>query len=300
MTFILRNGESQLELNSITHWYRITGAEHMTTPLLIIHGGPGGNVYNFERTIGLKLETFATIIYYEQRGCGRSMPPQDPNAYSIPLLVSDLEMFRRKLGLEKIIPLGFSFGGELALEYTLAHPQHVEKLIVQAPTMGIKSERLACVQLYGFRRVARGAVACKIREIINGSGSLQKRLKKVWESVDTETVDRFLFHNSEVARLNRRLWQESGLVNTGQMHKVLVNQPAGISLWDRVHTIQVPTLVIAGLYDRNVGVESCRDIAGLIPNARLALFEHSAHFPDMEESEKYAQVVYDFLFNKYA
>ena len=118
MTSVLRNGEGQVELNDITHWYRIAGAEHATTPLVIIHGGPGGNVYNFERTMGPKLETFATIIYYAQRGCGRSVPPQDPNAYSIPLLVSDLEMLRQKLGLVKMIPLGFSFGGELALEYT--------------------------------------------------------------------------------------------------------------------------------------------------------------------------------------
>jgi proline iminopeptidase len=45
-----------------------------------------------------------------------------------------------------MIPLGFSFGGELALEYALAHPERAEKLILQSPTAG-DWERLYRVQL---------------------------------------------------------------------------------------------------------------------------------------------------------
>jgi proline iminopeptidase len=295
MVSTLYSGEAQVELNGILHWYKVAGVRHSTTPIVIIHGGPGGNVFNFERTIGPKLEDFATIIYYEQRGCGRSLRPKDPTAYSIPLLISDLDLLRQKLRLAKIIPLGFSFGGELALEYTLASPQQVEKLILQAPSMG-QSERTACVQLYGFQSVAQGAMAHKIQEIISGADSLEERLERVWKIVDTETVDRFLFHNRDVARMNRRLWQESGLTNTGEMHKVLAKQPVATPLLERIHAVQVPTLLMIGLYDRNIGIETTRDVTSLIPQARLALFDYSAHFPEMEEPEKYTQTVHRFLF----
>ena len=301
-TSILRNGENRVKLNGVTHWYKVAGIGHSSTPIVVIHGGPGGFVYNFERTIGPKLEAFATVIYYEQRGCGRSASPPDSNAYSIPILVSDLEMLRQKLGFNKIIPLGFSFGGELALEYTLAYPNNVEKLIVQAPSLGrgerigsFFNERMACAQLYGFKTVAHGEIAKRIQEILKTQVSSEGRLEKVWEAVDTETVDRFLFHNAEVAKLNRKLWQKSGLVNTGKMFKALAKQPRGMPLIDRIHLIPVPTLVIIGLFDRNVGLESCRDVATLIPKAHLAVFEHSAHFPDMEETDKYAQTVQSFL-----
>ncbi len=128
-----------------------TGA---TAPLVIIHGGPGGHVYNFERTIGPQLEAFTTVIYYEQRGCGRSDQPLDPYTYSIEMLVSDLDELRQALGLDRINLLGFSFGGELALEYALAHPEHVERLIVQSPSLGrrvgaagLYDEHTAAVQL---------------------------------------------------------------------------------------------------------------------------------------------------------
>ena len=49
----LTDGEYHATLDGVDHWYRVAGAAHHTTPLVIVHGGPGGNVYNFERTIGM-------------------------------------------------------------------------------------------------------------------------------------------------------------------------------------------------------------------------------------------------------
>jgi len=65
------------------------------------------------------------VVYYEQRGCGRSASPKDPRAYSLSLLVADLDELRDALGLERIVPLGCSFGAEPAAEYALAHPIRV-------------------------------------------------------------------------------------------------------------------------------------------------------------------------------
>jgi proline iminopeptidase len=302
MTSRLTNGENRVEVNGVGHWYRVAGAEHATTPLVIIHGGPGGHAYNFERTIGPQLEAFATVVYYEQRGCGRSDQPPDPYAYTLALLVSDLDELRQALGLDRINLLGFSFGGELALEYALAHPEQVERLIVQSPSLGRRAgeaglftERMACVQLYGFQLVAYGEVARAVRDIMNTEDSLAARLEQVWQSVDTETIDRFLFHNHAAAQLNRRLWSESGLINTGYMLAALAQQTAATPLLDRLPAIQAPTLVLVGLYDRHTGLEACRDVATLLPRARLVVFEHSAHFPDMEEPDRYAATVRAFL-----
>ena len=296
----LRDGESRVKVNGIEHWCRVVGADHNTTPIVVIHGGPGGFVYSFERTIGPKLEAFATVIYYEQRGCGRSEQPANPNAYSIPILVSDLDAIRRNFGLERILLLGFSFGGELALEYSLAHPQNVERLIVQAPTVDgagllTDNERLAMVQLSGFRAVAQGEMAAAIREIQKEDAPAGARLEKVWNTVDTDTVDRLLFHEPENAKRNRKLWRESGLVNTGDMFKALAKQPKRDSLFDRLQAVEAPTLIMVGLHDRNVGLELCRDVALLIRQAQLVVFENSAHFPEIEEPAKYAQTVRHFV-----
>ena len=60
----------------------------------------GGNHYVFERTLGLRLEENMTVVYYEQRGCGRSEAPQDDGEYSINTLVEDLEELRKQLHVE--------------------------------------------------------------------------------------------------------------------------------------------------------------------------------------------------------
>ncbi len=298
----LIHGEGRVEVNGVAHWYKIAGEEQATIPLVIIHGGPGGHVYNFERTIGPQLEAFTTVIYYEQRGCGRSDQPPDPYTYTTEMLVADLDGLRQALGLDRINVLGFSFGGELALEYALAHPEHVERVIVQSPSLGRRvgaaglwDERTACVQLYGFQQVAYGEVARVVRDLINTNDSLAARLDQVWQNVDTETVDRFLFHNHAAAKLNRRLWSASGLINTGYMLAALTQQTAATPLLDRLTSLSAPALVVVGLYDRNTGVEAGRDVATRLPNARLSVFEHSAHFPDMEEPDRYAATVRAFL-----
>ena len=291
----LKNGEYRTDLNGVSHWYKIAGAENKTTPIVIIHGGPGGNVYNFERIAGPKLEKFATVVYYEQRGSGRSDAPKNENDYSIPLLVSDLDALRQKLGLSKIIPLGFSFGGELALEYAVAHPEAVEKLILQSTTDG-DWERSHHVQIKGFEAITSPEISQKIRAIEKEDKSLEERWNEVWNTVDTKTVDKLLFHNAEPARLNRKLWEESKLKNTGQMYRALLKQPAPEKpLMARARAVRVPTLIIIGLYDRNVGVDAARDLATVMPDSKLIVFENSGHFPDAEETVKYVQAVRDFL-----
>lgn len=291
----LTDGEGQVTIDGVRHWYRVAGAQHRSIPLVIVHGGPGGNVYNFERTIGPRLEEFATLLYYEQRGSGRSKAPDDPTDYSMPVLVSDLDGLREALDVELMSLLGFSFGAELALEYALAHPENVQSLVLQCPTVAMPG-RLAWVQLYGFYQVAHGELKKKIWDEIVGCGDPERKLDTVWQIVDSDTVDRFLFHDPQLAALNRRMWNESGLVNTGDMATALAQaESSEPPLFVRVGGVRQPVLLLAGLYDRNVGLEAVRDLTDVFSNAGLVVFEHSAHFPDIEETHKYAESVKRFL-----
>ncbi len=214
------DGEQQIVANGIVHWCRVAGTGNDPGPLVIIHGGPGGNNYVFERTIGPRLEAFATVVYYEQRGCGRSGSPDDPHSYSMPLLVADLDELRRALGLERVVPFGYSFGAELAAEYALAHPTHVSGLILQALSVRDRNAH-ARTQLDAFLNLSSGTTRERIARIVSAAGTWEARLDQVWREVDEATVDRFLFESIECARMNRALWKESGLRNTGDMEQAL-------------------------------------------------------------------------------
>jgi proline iminopeptidase len=69
---------------------------------------------------------------------------------------------------------------------------------------------------------------------------------------------------------------------------------AAFDVESRLHTIQAPALVIVGASDMPT-VAMAQKTARLIPNARLAVFEHSRHFPFIEEKERFLQVVREFL-----
>lgn len=122
---LIGNGEYNIEINGINHWIKVEGKENNTIPLLIIHGGPGGNLYTFERTVGPPLAKSRTVVYYEQRGCGRSSKPISENAYTFNELIDDFNKIIEWLGVQKVDLLGYSFGGELALEITHSSPNSI-------------------------------------------------------------------------------------------------------------------------------------------------------------------------------
>jgi proline iminopeptidase len=290
----LRNGEFVVNLNGINHWVKIEGSENNTTPLVLIHGGPGGNHYTFERTVGPLLSKRRTIVYYEQRGCGRTGKPQSDEDYTIDLLISDFTKLKRWLGTEKVDLLGYSFGGELALEFSYSIPEEINNIIVSGPSL-LDSGIDKLVQIAGFMTVANNKLFNSIMELKKEGMSIDYIYDKVWELADTETVDLLLFENQEIAKYNRRLWEESNLINTGLMMNVLKRNPRKTTLVSRLKEIKHRSLVISGVFDRNTGMPISKTIERELPNSSLVLFDKSAHFPDLEETDKFAKEVHKFL-----
>lgn len=276
-------------VNGIRHWVRVVGEMDAVTPLVVVHGGPGGFVYDFERLTGPALERLGPVVYYEQRGSGRSDSPYD-GKYSIELLVDDLEQLRRELGIARMVLLGISFGGDLAAEYAVAHPGRIDGLILHGTALADRSRPSPWPSW--FEAVAADdAMRTAIRAAVKRSGP-----GAVWDVADRETTDRFLFHQPTAARRVRELWAESGLVNTGAMAAALAEQPArAVPLVDELAELDIPVLVLIGLWDRNAGVDGPRDLATRLPRAELCVFEDSAHFPNVEETDRYVAEIARFL-----
>jgi proline iminopeptidase len=291
------NGEYKLGINGINHWIKIEGYENKSMPLILIHGGPGGNHYNFERTVGRMISKERTVVYYEQRGSGRSDKPESADDYSIDLLVSDLKVLKDSLGIERADLLGYSFGGELALEIACAFPNDINKLVLSGPSL-MYSNIQQLIQIQGFMSVATDAMRDRIEFILKEKTSLEEKFNQVWSIVDTETVDHFLFEDQSNAEQNRKLWEESGLKNTGQMMKALYKKPPQVPLIYRLNKIKHKTLLITGIHDRNTGLSVSKMVDRELNNSSLKLFSNSAHFPEMEETEKFVRLTLEFLNTK--
>jgi proline iminopeptidase len=110
-------------------WYSDTGKG---SPVIVIHGGPGMDHATLAADL-LPLAQHHRVIYYDQRGGGRSTLPADPALLTIDHHVRDLEALRQHLGLEKVTLVAHSFGPAIAGLYAIGHPERVERMIFIGP-----------------------------------------------------------------------------------------------------------------------------------------------------------------------
>jgi proline iminopeptidase len=104
------------------------------TPVVFLHGGPGvadmaGDAAYFGQ---LTAEGFDVYVY-DQVGTGRSSRLADPRGYTIARNVADLEAIRQRIGADRLVLIGHSWGGQVAASYLAAHPQHVARVVFSSP-----------------------------------------------------------------------------------------------------------------------------------------------------------------------
>jgi len=98
-------------------------------PVLFVHGGPGAGCDAWHRRL---FDPAAyRIILYDQRGSGRSTPHGELRDNTTAHLVADIEALRSRLGVERWLVFGGSWGSTLALVYAQAHPRRVTGLVLR-------------------------------------------------------------------------------------------------------------------------------------------------------------------------
>ena len=121
--------EGQLEVGEgHTIWWRAHGDPHAPT-VVVLHGGPGGatNIRQSEFFDPAHWQ----VVFFDQRGCGRSMPYASTRHNTTAHLVADMERLRESLGIERWALFGGSWGTRLALSYGIAHPQRCSGFLLR-------------------------------------------------------------------------------------------------------------------------------------------------------------------------
>ena len=98
-------------------------------PVVFVHGGPGGGLDpRYRRFFDPK---HYRIVLFDQRGCGKSTPHAELTKNTTWHLVADMEALRKKLGIERWMVFGGSWGSTLALAYAEKHPKVVTALVLR-------------------------------------------------------------------------------------------------------------------------------------------------------------------------
>src|SRR5215207_1742134 len=123
-------------------------------PTVVLHGGPGAHhdylLPGFDSLAGNR-----ELIYYDQRGGGRS-PVSRETPVGWREHVADLEDLRQQWGLEHLTLAGYSWGGLLALLYSIEFPDRVTRLALVSPAPAWREARLEFESRFQQRNLATG------------------------------------------------------------------------------------------------------------------------------------------------
>ncbi len=277
--------------------YRVFGTGSRT--LLGLHGGPGASSRYLDRlaeVVGSDMQ----LVLYDQLGGGDSDRPDDPTLWQIPRFITEVETVRQALDLGVVTLLGQSWGGMLALAYTLDHPQNVNALVLSNTYANGKDYLLDISE----HRMALG----------KDMHALMLRHEQEDDLDAPEYLDAVLELNSRHLRRSspyepersRREFQEIAaplMADTGPAYALWgphefkgTGPQAFFDISHRLGEIAVPALILCGWYDELSPKRCSRTLADGIADNEFVVFGNSSHITILEkEAELYLAAIRDFL-----
>jgi len=274
-----------IDLNGVRLFTRRVGAGPLVE---VLHGGPGAHHdYLLPQYDRLAEGGGRELFYYDQRGGGRS-PVSRETPVGWREHVVDLEGIRRHLELERLTLCGYSWGGLLAVLYTLEHPTRVARLALVAP-----ASLTARLRQEFERRFAERMAAPEIqraREELRASG-LRERDPAAYQRRAFELSVAGYFRRFEdasrltpfrvTARTQQAVWESLGDYDfRGRLRQTFAPIPPP------------PTLILHGTYDP-IPIEGSRELAELLGAELVEL--PVGHCPHVEAPEDFVRTLDRFL-----
>ncbi|MEW6058842.1 MAG: alpha/beta fold hydrolase [Actinomycetota bacterium] len=233
---------------------RLTGQ-----PLVLLEG-MGGDVNGWRRNIP-RLAVELLVVAYDFRGNGRSDAPDEP--VTMATFVEDTVALLDDLRIDAAHAYGQSFGGMVAQELALAHPERVRSLI------------LACTHAGGAH-------------VVRSSAKVPK--DKPWLALYSPGfAARHPGHVAEDLRMGSRSPQHPGA------RRRQWDAAQRFDAYDRVPGIRAPALVLHGTEDQMIDPANAQILASRIPGAELAMLEGAGHVYHSERAEESDAMVLDFI-----
>jgi proline iminopeptidase len=264
--------------------------------IVVLHGGPD---FDFEYLVP-ELDALAgrcRVVYFDQRGRGRSADGVRAGDVTIDSELDDLERVRRHLGLESVAVLGHSWGGVLAMEYATRHPDRLSHLLLMntgpASHEDLRTFRRHLERIRPPGDLERMRSLAATPEFTAGdldAESAYYRLHFRPTLPAPDLLDRL------VPRLRAHFTPERVLVARAIEDRLYEQTWASptYDLLPALRRLRVPTLVLHAEHDL-VPVEVAARIAGAIPGARLVVLPGRGHFAYLEAPDTVARHITDLV-----
>jgi proline iminopeptidase len=285
-----REGFSQSAHGRI--WWKITGSGSRT-PLLVLHGGPGAGHDYLEPLAALADQR--PVIFYDQLGCGRSDKPDAPDLWNIDYFVSEIDLIRTELGLDRVILYGHSWGGWLAQEYLAQRGDRAKvDALVLASTSASTRQFVAGAQ--ALLAAMPGDIDQRRREL----EAARKMQTLEYQAIVDAFFDAHVYRGTQPA-FTRSLEN----LSTSKTYPAM-NGPneftvtGSLRSWDRENSlasITIPTLILTSELDE-VSLDCHLTLNRGIRNSHLVVIPKARHLAMLEQPETYNWILRGFLSDK--
>ena len=245
--------------------YRAEGPASSTA--LVFSNSLGSDLRIWDRVVG-QLPTDLRVVRYDQRGHGLSDAPAIP--YTVESLAADLAGLLDQLGVTNAIVCGLSVGGMIAQSVAAARPDLVKGLILcdTAHKIGTRESwqaRIDQVSKIGLEPIADGIV-------------------ERWFSPGFRDD-----HQAEFRGWRNMLLRTN---STGYLGTCAALRDADLT--KQTSELRVPALCLCGAKDQGTTPRLMRELAALIPDARLEIIDQAGHLPCLEQPERMARHIVEF------
>lgn len=284
--------EGYIEAGSgVRLFYRLVGTGGDT--VIVLHGGPGFNMEYFAKDLE-PLAATHTLLFYDQRGAGRSTLVSDSASLDGKRFAEDLEAVRRHFGLARVTLLGHSWGAGVIALYAVQHPDRIGRLLVVGGIPLRQKDLVAVFEDLAARRDSTTRAEMQrwseARVADPGDAAACHAYYVLW----------FVPFFGDTSAAGRSKGDFCAGTPESRRNKIVsVDRFVATSLgdWDwraTLRRVTAPTLVIHGTEDV-LPVAGGREWAAVVPQARLLLLEGIGHFPYLEAPERFFAAVDTFL-----
>jgi proline iminopeptidase len=299
----------RIELGGVPQsvWFR--GRDAAAPALILLHGGPGASESALFRRYDAALEDHFLVVYWEQRGAGRSYRSGIPrSSMTIARMVQDLDELvdtvRSRFGKQRVALLGHSWGTILGTYYAQAHPEKVSAYVGVAQVASFAEGERASLAWALRQAEARGnaRAAAQLRAMSPAPRSVAEELRL------GRWVERFGGTLRGGLSTGKLIWaalrtDEAGLVDLVKFGKgnrfslgALRPEYSRVDL-RQVRCFEVPVIFMLGRHDWHVPAVLATEYFAAInaPSKRLIWFEQSAHNPPFEEPRAFVAAMLQYV-----
>jgi len=288
----IESSQETVQINGVNHFIKKIGNGE---PLLVLHGGPG-SFHDYLIPHFKRLAKTYQIIFYDQRGCGKTEFPQDTMSIKLENYIEDLEGIRNHLKIDKLNLVGHSWGALLAMNYGKKYTENLKRLILISPAPA-NSDYFDQT----FINMQKKRSEEDTKELVETmmSSEFEKRETNTFKKailllnkvnlVDQETISKLY----DSVNFNINSANNLMLVNS-LLERTYIN----FNTIEGLKSIQCPTLIIVGDMD-NVPFNSIQLIQENITGSKLEVIRKSCHYPFFESPKVFYSKIKNFLDPEY-